>query len=316
MNLILEVTDKKGVDVQRVNFSDSQLVFGRGWDCDVILQDKYVDSHHLRLSLNDDGRVIISETGSLNGTRINKTQIKGDVNIYDYGSPIYLGDTTLRLFDASSEVKKTVPRSPWFSLPDYFKTIFSLFVLGVLASGLLLVKIKFFELEKIELGQISYDFMIYFIVLLLFSLILSSAGKLIKGQANFKAHWVLVCLLILFQVVFALIISVVRFNLQNRSFGETLDFFLLISFMFLLFFAVLTYITSLERRAKWAWSILMVCVFMLSHKSDSLFKDEHELWSDRSYHEYKSLPTVFLLRSTGSIEDHFKDNEALFDQLE
>ncbi len=67
---------------------------GRQWGNTIVLNDRYVSSHHA-LVLFQDGRWLVRDCNSTNGTFVNGRRVTGDVPIRD-GDEITIGSTVLR----------------------------------------------------------------------------------------------------------------------------------------------------------------------------------------------------------------------------
>ncbi|MEM7798481.1 MAG: FHA domain-containing protein [Chloroflexota bacterium] len=67
---------------QRWTIDKEEFLIGRGSDCDIVLPERQVSRHHVRLSLEEDG-VLLHDLGSKNGTHINGKRITGTVPLND-----------------------------------------------------------------------------------------------------------------------------------------------------------------------------------------------------------------------------------------
>ena len=71
------------------------LRVGRSKDCDLAVYDHSCSRFHAEISMNDQSRVFVKDTGSTNGTRINGARLAkdGSLEVFD-GDSIRLGDAT------------------------------------------------------------------------------------------------------------------------------------------------------------------------------------------------------------------------------
>ncbi len=67
---------------ERWTIEDDVFVIGRGSDCQIMLPERQVSRHHVKI-LHQDGRYMLQDLGSKNGTHLNGTQVKGTVPIQD-----------------------------------------------------------------------------------------------------------------------------------------------------------------------------------------------------------------------------------------
>ncbi|MFQ5434420.1 MAG: FHA domain-containing protein [Anaerolineae bacterium] len=67
---------------QRWTIENDVFVIGRGNDCQIILPERQVSRHHVKI-LQRDGGYVLQDLGSKNGTHINGAQIQGTVPLQD-----------------------------------------------------------------------------------------------------------------------------------------------------------------------------------------------------------------------------------------
>ena len=67
---------------QRWTLGDEALVIGRGNDSDIVLPERQVSRHHLKI-LYHDGHYLLEDLDSKNGTFLNGQQIHGTVPLQD-----------------------------------------------------------------------------------------------------------------------------------------------------------------------------------------------------------------------------------------
>ncbi|MBP6787174.1 MAG: FHA domain-containing protein [Candidatus Promineofilum sp.] len=95
---------------QRWTLGDEALVIGRGNDSDIVLPERQVSRHHLKI-LYHDGHYLLEDLDSKNGTFLNGQQIHGTVPLQD-GDEIQIA-LCVRMLFVGSDV--TVPLT--FDLP-------------------------------------------------------------------------------------------------------------------------------------------------------------------------------------------------------
>lgn len=59
-----------------------EMLVGRGNDCDIVLPERQVSRHHLKI-LHDDAGYVLQDLGSKNGTHLNGQQVQGSVPLQD-----------------------------------------------------------------------------------------------------------------------------------------------------------------------------------------------------------------------------------------
>lgn len=71
------------------------VTIGRASDCSLVIDDDFASSHHAKL-FQAEGRWIVEDTGSTNGTWIGRTRITGPT-VLEPGSPLRIGRTVMEL---------------------------------------------------------------------------------------------------------------------------------------------------------------------------------------------------------------------------
>lgn len=87
----------KGPDSGRtVDLTEDLIILGRAEDAKVVLTDEYCSSKHARLIRRADGRWILEDMGSTNGTFLQERKLTGPT-VVGIGEVIRLGRTELEL---------------------------------------------------------------------------------------------------------------------------------------------------------------------------------------------------------------------------
>lgn len=79
----------------RLALSGAPTVFGRSPECDVTLPDEGISSRHFEIRLGPDGRFVVRDLGSTNGTLINGERISGERRL-EPGDRLLVGHTPMR----------------------------------------------------------------------------------------------------------------------------------------------------------------------------------------------------------------------------
>jgi len=61
---------------QRWPLREDQVLIGRGLDCDIILPERQISRHHARIERTADGRYLLHDLGSKNGTWVNGEEVR------------------------------------------------------------------------------------------------------------------------------------------------------------------------------------------------------------------------------------------------
>jgi hypothetical protein len=97
--IFVEVLDRKNSIRERTRIDSFPATIGRSYTNAAILDDRLVDSEHLRLSLNSEDRILVEDMGSVNGTFLAKSRERiQQLSISAGGEAILrIGQTILRL---------------------------------------------------------------------------------------------------------------------------------------------------------------------------------------------------------------------------
>lgn len=67
---------------QRWTIDSDEFLIGRGSDCQIVLPERQVSRHHVKI-VHENGRYILHDLGSRNGTHLNGTQFEGQIQLQD-----------------------------------------------------------------------------------------------------------------------------------------------------------------------------------------------------------------------------------------
>jgi len=285
-NLIVEITNKEGIRIERICLTSNGISIGRAWDSDVIIQDRFVDADHLNLALSDDQQILISDLSSTNGTS---------------------------LVGKSESVAATSLRSTWFLLAERFSSFKALSLLTVLALMAQAALTYSGSTAPVKVESVIVNGFGGLLLLLAWSLLLGFIAKLLRGESNIKALWGLGSLAIIMANIISVVILISKFNLQDVSLGRSASIILFGIFSVWLLAGVLSYTTSLGNRSKWLSSICVVLGLYAIVESDEYLKEPHQVWSSSTKTEQATLPPAFLLRKGVSITDYIQETNSLFE---
>lgn len=108
MEVIVEQLGTTNNVLERQKFDRPVVTLGRALDNDIILADEHVDAHHARLTADEDGRIRIEDTGSVNGIR--RPRHKQHVASAEVrsGEIFLIGRSRVRIFRADHPVAPAV----------------------------------------------------------------------------------------------------------------------------------------------------------------------------------------------------------------
>ncbi len=312
-SLVAQITDKDGVRIQRFNLDQQGISIGRSWNSDIIIQDRFVDAEHLHLSLSDDGKLLLEDLSSTNGSQLNGRSLRATQKNYALESDVRLGDTLIRFFDADVSVAPAALRSKWFVLAERFSSWPSLLMLTIVAAFVHTIVNELRTTEPVQLDVLLVSAAGVLALILVWSLVLGFIAKLIRGESNARALWVLACLGVIVANVFTIAILVLRFNLQDQVVGQWVSVLCFAAFAVWLLVGTFSYISSMSAKRKWLVSLLVVISAYGLIRSDDLLREPHQSWRSFTKTEAATLPPALLLRQGVSLDEYQNAAEDLFD---
>ncbi len=108
--MIVEILDRRGVR-QRIRVRAFPATIGRGYENDIILDDRYVDPLHAKLEWDGSGTLLLVDQQSRNGTYDFPSGQRVVRVALHSGAELRLGRTTLRFLDESHRVEPTLVES-------------------------------------------------------------------------------------------------------------------------------------------------------------------------------------------------------------
>lgn len=105
--IVAEVLEKSGRVHERIRLTQFPVSIGRGYGNDIILDDDFVSAAHARIELDEDGRPVIVDLDSDNGTFLLPTLERLRRRTLGAETLLRMGHTLIRLRSADYAVSKT-----------------------------------------------------------------------------------------------------------------------------------------------------------------------------------------------------------------
>lgn len=138
--LIVRSADGKVLSQHRLNAQPgvrSWLTMGRSLSCDVVLNDVHVAARHAEIAFDEIGQLLVTDLGSINGTRLNQAAIHQSTEITQSSQTINIGRTQLELLAEGEAVAAEVPlpeaahQSEFEHIPQWIKRFNSRILLAI-----------------------------------------------------------------------------------------------------------------------------------------------------------------------------------------
>ncbi len=187
----LEVVDRSGLVRERVSLDQSPVIIGRAYDCQVIIDDPYVCPQHVKVSLVENGELLIEDLGSVNGLSVTKHGAKQSQLQLRPGGDCFIGWTKLRFRRRDEQVlpaRHDHSRQLVFSLLQQPKFLAILIIFPFLQ---LMFSSWLEEARQVEPYTLLVAPATVYIFLLIWALVWSVVGKLLVHRACFFTHFAL-----------------------------------------------------------------------------------------------------------------------------
>ncbi len=219
MGFVVEVTSRTGRVIEHRQFEKTTASVGRAYDNDVILNDPYVDAHHVQIenSLNGLSAVVLSQDGH---TLIDKTAPTGTRIPLRSGAALVLGKTHLRVLASTHAV---APMLTFERIDRMFASLARPAIAVALTAVWLMVAAADQYLDTVAEIQWS-RWLMQLLTPVLGALAWTSMWALItrvtRGEARFFHHWLVVLLFLLVSMAIEFVSDVLRFNLGEHVLVE------------------------------------------------------------------------------------------------
>lgn len=183
--VVIERLGRGGEVVERLRatLQDGRVLrIGRGYDCELMLDDPCVAVEHMRIGLDADGKLQVEDAGSRNGLRLlgrgprlQRTRVEGRCEVE-------IGHTRLRILDGRE------PLAPERLLPAAQASGWTALAWLLLALGLSLFGEWLGQTEQIEINPLVVGLSMIASLCLVWSLGWSLATRLFTHELRFVAH--------------------------------------------------------------------------------------------------------------------------------
>lgn len=172
--IILEISQPYSTTAQRFVATASRVVVGRGYDCDVILDDPYVSENHFEVTLLAEGRFLVTDKGSVNGVFKGLEKMPNEPFAIESGQEIKVGRTHIKLFSPQHAVPPTRLHDRLSALQNFMDRRWIGIVLSCLciAAGIALYRLTDADNpEYWRVGFYSTGAMILFFIAIMWSVV-------------------------------------------------------------------------------------------------------------------------------------------------
>ncbi len=307
--IIVEITpDSKSVREYKV-FDSEEVCVGRGFDCDVILQDVYVAARHLLITRTGDS-IKVKDLGSENGTFLPPAERVNPEATLLSGDEVTLGKTRLRIYLDSHPVPAArilYERHKFLKLAG--KPLVAWGWVGVMM-GFTLLEVYCHTTKNEDFIKLLSTPIVVFCTILLWGGFWAFIGRLLRHKVYFYEHLSVCCAWLFSSAVLENIIDYMSFY-ANSKLLNTICAYILNSGLFIItLFASLTFSTNMSRAKKITFASIFTFVLVASFAGLKLSASKYYTWAP----PYDTIlkPPVLGSRNGRPIEEFIENTDPLF----
>jgi hypothetical protein len=181
----IEILSRQRDVLARHRMADGAITIGRGYANDIVLDDPHVAPDHLRIERDADGQLVAIDLGSLNGLYLDDHRDRVDRLVLDGDAPIRVGQTLLRVREASYAVAAERPavavRRSW--------PLLSLLI--VLILGIELIGAWRGDFREFKLGTYMQPLLVVIVTVGVWVSVWTLVCRLVTRVGRFKTHFLI-----------------------------------------------------------------------------------------------------------------------------
>lgn len=306
---VVVITDDAGVRHERVSLprhgdadldSQAYLLIGRGWHCDLIVQDPLVDAEHARVSLDEAGLVRIEDLNSLNGLHLTSAEPQQ--------VELVVGTTRLEFHRADEAVAPAVRPSRWEAARARLANPFWPLLALVLVISIQSYLGSAAELKADRFVSANISMLVGCGIWALFWGLVS---KLLRNSMQMASHFSVIC----WGLFAAWLLGEVSvfFGWQTQSLGveQFLDVLTSAGWLFLIAMVTLGIATQLRSRALLMVAAVPSLMLVFYVYGMPLLRDEPPQWGTPIVSE--SYPPSWQWSEGAAVADFLEASSAVFD---
>lgn len=195
-----------------------QVVVGRAYDCDVILEDPFVAPRHVRIFRDEAGRLQAEDLGSVNGLFLDHETARHPCLPLDGDAPVRIGRTFLRVRDTAAAV------APEREEPRAARTWQAVVVSTAVLVALTLVETWIEDTGESKLSTYVFAMFALGALVLSWTAIWTVLARIFGGIAHFERHLFFATTGFLTLIVIEAVIEQLAYSLSLTSLSAVESF--------------------------------------------------------------------------------------------
>lgn len=216
MGFVVEITSRAGRVLNFYKFDKTECLIGRGYHCDVILDDPYVDGEHLAIGNSLEG-LRLSVRSETAFTQVDKADLGVRELPIASGTRVEIGKTHLRILATSHAVE------PARALQQVDRVLTRLgqplVVVGLTLMFLLLAVVDeyFGTINEIQLSRFTMQIISPLTVAFVWVAFCALVTRISRGESRLTQHWVVVLFVLAFMLLFGYLEEWLQFNIGDHG---------------------------------------------------------------------------------------------------
>lgn len=256
---ILEVLDRSGKVVQRMELDQNELKIGRDYDNDLILDDQYVCPRHISVMVQGD-KLIVEDRDSINGIFQNKYHFKGEKLTLSSNEAFRIGHTTLRYRSADTALQPTKVdrhiRSSFWSLQNPLL----IFLITLILVGFIIMEAVFSQTEETDNVKTLAESIPAVMTIFSWAGLWALFGKLMIDRFSFLTHLGIFSAANVGFYLSSIILGYIFYAFGFDSAFSTSFVIVIASIVIWMIFTHLGYSTRMTSRSMLTFSIVMTLI--------------------------------------------------------
>lgn len=311
--VVLEIIGSEGKVPRFERPSVETVRIGRAMDNDIIIDDPYIDPHHVEIRLGGDEGWVVVDLGSVNGTTKDNRTIR--VAALASGDELLIGKTVVRIFAVDHVV------APTRSLRDFEHVLLRIDSFGTLLP--LLVLMAGIPLLTMYLGsagaEIKPDMIASAVIAgLVFPLSVAAfwsfVARLLRGESRFRVILNITMMFALASILVTPLVRVGYYNFPGVAGAATLQMLGMVGLAAAYLYIVMLVATRLKPRVS-AGVAGFIAVCAIGTHVVTVYSSRDEFYPMPQY-DGAVFPPVLLLRSGVTNQQYLAELPAVFDEAE
>ncbi|HEB60107.1 MAG TPA: FHA domain-containing protein [Gammaproteobacteria bacterium] len=313
--VVIEILDRFGKVRAFHRVEKFPCTLGRGYDNDIILDDRYVAAHHLRLDFDEQGRLFATDLDSENGLYAVHPLKRVDSLWLKSGSRLRIGHTEVQVYFPDHPVPEAILERGKPGIAMLLLTSWPIMLLTwILASVVLTLDMGLEATNTYELGELLFEQLPVLVFMTIWAGAWAIASKLVTHRFYYAWHGALIGALVLFSTLLDTVAEYLEFAFLANNLALHVSLIGSGLLLAALIYGHLRYSTTLSHSKALRAGGLVALGFSLLIYASNWYLNRDAAMSPN----YSSIlkPPAWALRSAVDVDTFFASAEALRDGVD